>query len=183
MKQQLIYGVLIGLLVAVIPGYFVGKQVYRVGSKAGGEEMRLRIVAELAAQVPVKADTVYVDKIVERIRIVKTPVKDSTRITEVTGDTIRTADVQTRELKEVLYAKTGPDSSKVGDLMVKYFFPPVDRMQIDFDAAPARILYVNKVVQVPITTIVERKARWYEKPWPWISVGVLVGSVSMAAVK
>jgi len=173
-------GILVGLIVAAGIGYFFNKEVYEAGRSAGVEEAKLAFAAEVGRIVPSRTDTVTVIKEIERVRIIKTPKIDTVKILPW-GD----QEVATRSIDETLYSTVAgkKDSVKVGDLFAKYFFPPVDRFQVDFVPVPIKQQVIKEVVMVPVYKTVERPARWHEKPWPWITLGVVVGSIGVVAVQ
>lgn len=170
-------------IVSLAAWWFFGTQLYDVGVQHGRDQERQWIAGHLDTLAPTHVDTVVTVREVERIRIVRVTTTDTVKVQQDVDGRADIIDLPVKSIETPLYGAGPVDSLKVGDLWVRYFFPPVDKMEVEFQAVPWRQLAIRETVTVPMIKTVERKRRWNERPWPWIALGVLVGSVSLELAK
>lgn len=170
-------------LLSLAAWWFFGTKLYDVGVRHGRDQERQWVVTHLDSLAPAKIDTIVTVREVDRIRIVRITTTDTVKVQQDVDGRADIIDLPVKSLATPLFCSGPADSVKVGDLFVRYFFPPVDKMEVEFQAVPWRQLAIRETVTVPIIKTVERKKRWNERPWPWIALGVLVGSVSVELAK
>jgi hypothetical protein len=172
-----IVGFLLGCALAVLVVRMSGAfdQVWGAGVRHGKASATEYFLSRLDSLAAAKRDTIKVVTVRDSVHFVEKPVHDTLWVADPDSGVFVESVTVTRTLK----TKADDDSVTLGRLYVQYLLPPVDLMTVDFDPAPWETLKITETKYV----MVDRKSRWFEKPWFCVAGGILGGAAVVAAVK